>query len=121
MPMNNGETKTIRVPQGSILTLTPAASGTGTAVQIDGTGQATGVISVITGSATILGPFNADRIYRVSVTSTIGTLDPTITVPDPLLNAQINTDASLGNGAKLLTGAGVPVDGVSGTGANLAA
>ena len=114
-----GDVLTVSIPQGSVLTVTPTNGGVATVTPID-TPASPGTPVPVSSTASLFGPFNSPRSYRIAVTA--GTITYAIAIPDPLTFANLlNTDVALGNGAKILTGAGVPVDGTSGTGANVAA
>lgn len=125
--MNAGERTTVFIPIGQALTVTPSGGGSARVYAISDAGlPATPVI--VSGSAQTFGPYAMVKSMAIDVL--ISSVVQALAIPDPSLNATdaevaagyqpLNTDMSLGNGLKLITGAGVPVDGISGTGAGIA-
>lgn len=125
--MNAGERTTLYIPIGQALTVTPSGGGQARVYEISSAGvPATPVL--VSGSAQTFGPYNAVKAMAVEVL--VSTIAIALALPDPSLNATdaevaaayqpLNTDVGLGNGLKIITGAGVPVDGGSGTGAGVA-
>ena len=114
-----GDILSILIPQGMVMTVTPTGGGVATVTQVNSTGLP-GTPTPVSASASTFGPFLDARTYRIDVSA--GTITFAIAIPDPLTFANLlNVDVALGNGAKVLTLAGVPVDGTSGTGAAVAA
>lgn len=108
---------TVFLPVGEQLTVTPAGGGTTHVIPIDDA-NLPGTPSVIT-SATTYGPFTIRKVYRLTCVSGSATY---ATGPTDLstIYQQLNAILDLPDGAAILTRAGVPVDGTSGTGAGTA-
>lgn len=120
--MNAEDTITIRIPVGQALTVTPSADGSGSVWAIDSAGIP-GTPTEFSGSAVTFGPYGAQRVVAIAVTA--GTADYTLAIPDP---DSLTTDAEaaaayqprVGSDVLHLAVAGVPVDGLAGTGAGSA-
>lgn len=117
------DSTTIRIPIGQRLTVTPSGGGIATVTMV-GESLDPQTPVVVSGSASIFGPYNAVQVAAVvcsadTITTVVALPDPSLAATDVEVAAAIaaseaSTAAILA--ANLISGAGVPTNTVTGAG-----
>lgn len=111
-----GESITVRVEIGDQLTVTPAGGGTTQVIPLTDAGVPGAPVAIT--AATTYGPFGTHQIYRLTVVSGSMTYARAHVGLDVF---QVLNSILYGpGGTRVLSNAGVPTDGTSGTGAGVA-